>query len=330
MYHSSHSRHGPIHAGFAKDSRVRTADLSGGGAPLTAVFSAGETATDSDCAVKVLRAKWEDETPPSSCSEREARAGLSVRHPHLVRSVRPRYPAAVLSGDGAAAGESLRRRLRRDYRLDVPAALWVAARRPRRLAALHRAGFLHGDVKPDNIRLVDDGTAVLIDLGFAHRPGENAASAQRATCWARPTTSPRSCAPSEPAERRPAQRPVQPGRDALRDAHRPTALPARLAGQTFRRHRSDPPADVRLHDRALPAALVSPAQRLLVVRAGGPAAPGCGREHSPRWKPRPCMQAIGVVSERGEQGVRRQPAAARDPSPADPQIPYSGAYLSRR
>ena len=24
------------------------------------------------------------------------------------------------------------------------------------------------------IRLVDDGTAVLIDLGFAHRPGENA------------------------------------------------------------------------------------------------------------------------------------------------------------
>jgi len=33
--------------------------------------------------------------------------------------------------------------------------------------------LVHGDGKPDNIRLVDDSTAVLIDLGFAHRPGEN-------------------------------------------------------------------------------------------------------------------------------------------------------------
>src|SRR5262249_20498043 len=72
-------------------------------------------------------------------------------------------------------GESLRRRLRRDYRLDVPTAVWGARQTADALAALHRAGFLHGDVKPDNIRLVDDRTTRLIDLGFAHRLGENAA-----------------------------------------------------------------------------------------------------------------------------------------------------------
>ena len=44
---------------------------------------------------------------------------------------------------------------------------------------MHRAGFIHGDVKPDNIRLVDDGKAILIDLGFAHRPGENASFLKR-------------------------------------------------------------------------------------------------------------------------------------------------------
>src|SRR5205823_8274563 len=71
--------------------------------------------------------------------------------------------------------ESLRRRLRRDYRLDVPTAVWIARQTADAVAALHRAGFLHGDVKPDNVRLIDDGTARLIDLGFAHRPGENAA-----------------------------------------------------------------------------------------------------------------------------------------------------------
>jgi serine/threonine protein kinase len=32
---------------------------------------------------------------------------------------------------------------------------------------------VHGDVKPDNIQLKDDGTSILLDLGFAHRPGEN-------------------------------------------------------------------------------------------------------------------------------------------------------------
>jgi len=39
---------------------------------------------------------------------------------------------------------------------------------------LHFEGFLHGDVKPENIRLVEEGRAVLLDLGFAHRLGENA------------------------------------------------------------------------------------------------------------------------------------------------------------
>src|SRR5262249_58192252 len=72
-------------------------------------------------------------------------------------------------------GESLRDRLRRDYRVGVMEALAIARQTAEALAALHRAGFLHGDVKPDNVRLTGAGTAVLIDLGFAHRPGANAA-----------------------------------------------------------------------------------------------------------------------------------------------------------
>src|SRR5262249_53814574 len=70
-------------------------------------------------------------------------------------------------------GESLRRRLRREYRLDVASAVWIGRQTAEALAALHLAGFMHGDVKPENIRLIDDGRALLIDLGFAHRPGEN-------------------------------------------------------------------------------------------------------------------------------------------------------------
>jgi serine/threonine protein kinase len=147
-----------------------------GGGQLARVFSARDCATDSVCAVKVLREDWDDLPTAVKLLQREARAGLKVRHPHLVRLLdahvtRPPYYLVM----ELVAGESLRARLQRDYRLDLATALWVARQTAEALAAVHRGGFIHGDVKPDNVRLVDDGTAVLIDLGFAHRPGENAA-----------------------------------------------------------------------------------------------------------------------------------------------------------
>jgi serine/threonine protein kinase len=70
-------------------------------------------------------------------------------------------------------GESLRRRLRRDYRLPVCEAIWIGRQVAEALAALHQTGFVHGDIKPDNIHLTGEGKVVLIDLGFGHRPGEN-------------------------------------------------------------------------------------------------------------------------------------------------------------
>src|SRR5438067_2428895 len=147
-----------------------------GGGPLTSVYSAREETTDELCAVKLLREDWEDQPTAVKLLQREARTGLKVSHPRLVRMrhahvTRPPYFLVM----ELLPGESLRRRLQRDYRLGVTDALWVARQTAEALAALHRADFLHGDVKPDNLRLVGDGAAVLIDLGFAHRPGENAA-----------------------------------------------------------------------------------------------------------------------------------------------------------
>src|SRR5215468_7278873 len=56
-----------------------------GGGPLTAVFAARERNTDAACAVKVLRPEWEDQPTGVKLLQREARAGLAVQHPHLVR-----------------------------------------------------------------------------------------------------------------------------------------------------------------------------------------------------------------------------------------------------
>src|SRR5262245_48269632 len=146
-----------------------------GGGVLTSVYAARELESDEPCAVKVIREDCEDPDVAADLLRREARAALAVSHPHLVavRDAHVTRPPYFLVME-LLGGETLRRRLRRDYRLDVATALWVTRQTAEALAELHRAGFVHGDVKPDNVRLTSAANAVLIDLGFAHRPGENA------------------------------------------------------------------------------------------------------------------------------------------------------------
>lgn len=151
-----------------------------GGGATTAVYSARECDTDFPCAVKVLRPEWEEQPVAVKLIKREALAGLSVQHPHLVRLIGAHVlvpPLYVVME--YLQGESLRRRLRRDYCLDQATALWIARQNAEALAAMHRKGFVHGDVKPDNIRLVNVGKAILLDLGYAHRPGDNVALLQK-------------------------------------------------------------------------------------------------------------------------------------------------------
>lgn len=146
-----------------------------GGGMLTSVYAARAIDTDQPVAIKMLRPDWRDQPVAVKLLQREARACLAVSHENLVRLVDQHVltPPHFLVLE-MLAGESLRRRLRREYHLDVATALWITRQTAEALAALQRKGFVHGDVKPDNIRLVGDGKAVLLDLGFAHRPGENA------------------------------------------------------------------------------------------------------------------------------------------------------------
>lgn len=146
-----------------------------GGGMVTSVYAARACATDAACAIKVLRPDWQDEPVGIKLLQREVRACLGVSHPHLVRLLDAHVlrPPHFLVME-MLQGESVRRRLRRNYRLPEATSLWIARQIAEALAALHRNGFIHGDIKPDNIRLVAAGEATLIDLGFAHRPGENA------------------------------------------------------------------------------------------------------------------------------------------------------------
>jgi serine/threonine protein kinase len=234
-----------------------------GGGLLTRVYSARERATDASCAIKVVREDWADRATAIKLLQREARAGLAIQHPHLVRVLnvhvtRPPYYLVM----ELLPGESLKRRLQRDYRLEVPTALWVARQTAEALTAMHRAGYLHGDFKPDNIRLVSDGTAILIDLGFAHRPGENTSFLKRGyVLGTLDYLAPELCD-------------MDPEASLSSDLFSVgVTLFQMLSGQlpytpgpieeTFRRRCSEAPANLRQHAGPLPPALVALVERLL-------------------------------------------------------------------
>jgi serine/threonine-protein kinase len=111
---------------------------------------------------------------------REARVGREVAHPHLVAVLAShvcRTPYFVVMP--WLTGQTLERRLAAEAPMEVPAALWVARQIAEALAALHSAGWTHGDVKPSNVFVSSDGHVTLLDLGFARRRDETGSVVNR-------------------------------------------------------------------------------------------------------------------------------------------------------
>ena len=234
-----------------------------GGGPMTSVYEARDQADGAACAVKVLRPDWDDQATGVKLLQREARAGLAVSHRHLVRITHAHVlqPPHFLVME-LLPGESLRRRLQREYRLGVADALWIARQTAEALAALHHAGFLHGDVKPDNLRLIADGTAVLTDLGFAHRAGENAAFLRAGYVLGTAAYLAPELCDELPAEELSSDL-FSLGVTLFEMLTGRLPYPPGSLRQTFRRHRCDPPRDIRDVAGPLPGALVQLVERLL-------------------------------------------------------------------
>lgn len=100
----------------------------------------------------------------------EAAVGQAVSHPHLIpvlgHHARHERPFLVMPH---LPGASLDHVLRHTGPLPVPHALWIVRQIAEAIAAVHDAGWLHGDIKPANIVVSTQGHATLIDLGSVMR-----------------------------------------------------------------------------------------------------------------------------------------------------------------
>jgi serine/threonine-protein kinase len=133
---------------------------------MATVYLAEETKHSRQVAIKVLR----PELAATLGAERFLREiGIAARlsHPHLVPLIDSGDAGGLLYYVSAyMPGGSLRERLQREGKLPVRDALRIAEEVSTALDYAHRAGFVHRDVKPENIP-VRRRHALLADFGVA-------------------------------------------------------------------------------------------------------------------------------------------------------------------
>jgi serine/threonine-protein kinase len=158
-----------------------TAKLGRGG--MSTIFKAEDLADDHrTVAIKVPLPMFSIGVGAWSLFQREEEIGLQLDHPFVLRFLplpadrRRSYIATEYVPGPSLAGHMARR-----HPLPEREALAIASQICAAVAHVHERGFVHYDVKPENVILCPDGTIRLIDFGLAHR-----AVSTRFTLAARP------------------------------------------------------------------------------------------------------------------------------------------------
>jgi serine/threonine protein kinase len=104
---------------------------------------------------------------------REAWVGARVHSPWVGRTIElpPGRQTCLYTVMPLYQGELLETRLARRPSLGLEEGRNIAIKLARAAAALHHAGIIHRDIKPDNVILESDGSLKLIDLGVVRVPG---------------------------------------------------------------------------------------------------------------------------------------------------------------
>jgi serine/threonine protein phosphatase PrpC len=104
---------------------------------------------------------------------REAWVGARVHNPWVGRVIElpPGRQTCLYTVMPLYQGELLETRLSRPPALGLEEGRNITVTLARAVAALHRSGIIHRDIKPDNIILESNGSLKLIDLGIIRVPG---------------------------------------------------------------------------------------------------------------------------------------------------------------
>jgi eukaryotic-like serine/threonine-protein kinase len=135
---------------------------------MSTVYRAFDTVLERPVAIKIMHREMSGDSDQLERFRREARSVAQLNHPHIVTVIDAgeddRTPYIVFE---YVQGETLKERIRRYGRLDIPEALAYAVEISRALGAAHERGIVHRDIKPQNVLIDSEGSAKVTDFGIA-------------------------------------------------------------------------------------------------------------------------------------------------------------------
>jgi serine/threonine protein phosphatase PrpC len=139
----------------------------------TRLFAAADEIEGGDVVLKFPKPQVAAVATYRAAFVREAWVGAHVHSPWVGRTIElpPGRQTCLYTAMPLYAGELLATRIARRPQVGLEEGRNIAIKLARGIAALHRAGIIHRDIKPDNIILEDDGALKLIDLGVVRVPG---------------------------------------------------------------------------------------------------------------------------------------------------------------
>lgn len=149
------------------DGRYRVRRLLAHGG-MGSVYVAVDTRLERDIALKVMRPDLARDASFVQRFRREARSAAQLTHPHVVAVYdQGEDRGTVFLAMELVTGSTLRERLSGSGALSPRESFAVLEKVLEALAAAHRAGLVHRDVKPENVLIADDGTVKVADFGLA-------------------------------------------------------------------------------------------------------------------------------------------------------------------
>ena len=135
---------------------------------MASVYEATDIRLERTVAVKVMHPGLGDDDEFAARFVREARAAARLSHPNVV-SVHDQGEddGVVFLAMELVPGHTLRDTITKESPMSPLRALALLEPVLSALAAAHRAGLIHRDVKPENVLIADDGRVKVADFGLA-------------------------------------------------------------------------------------------------------------------------------------------------------------------
>ncbi|MDP6957470.1 MAG: FHA domain-containing serine/threonine-protein kinase, partial [Planctomycetota bacterium] len=138
------------------------------------VYKAEQVDLQREVALKVLSEENGTDKEFINLFVHEARASAKLNHPHIVQVYDvKRHGTVYYFSMEYVSGGSLQDLLNQDRKVDPEKAIKMILDASRGLEYAHSKGFVHRDIKPDNLMISEEGQIKIADLGLARRVDEN-------------------------------------------------------------------------------------------------------------------------------------------------------------